>query len=155
GSLQEMVRGGPVAVAVEDRAADSSVQDSLEREVFGPGRPVADDRVGGTRVALDPQPLLVGGAAAHASIVRCGTVLEAAFVRQRQRYAAYFGSVSSAVRERNFQAASLIFAELDAYSWSWKRISTISAGNPSALSASTVARASAIGKNSSRSPMAI
>ena len=67
--LHQVHRRGPVAVAVEQRAADAAVEDVVERLVMRLGRPLADELVA-LFEAADAQPFLVGRAAAEAAVLR-------------------------------------------------------------------------------------
>src|SRR5206468_9528873 len=70
GALAHEVHGrGPVAVAVEQRAADAAVEDVVERGVVRLGRPGADELVA-LLEAADAQPFVVGRPAAEAAVPR-------------------------------------------------------------------------------------
>src|SRR5205085_10592170 len=69
--------GGPVAVAVEQRAADAAVQHPRERLVMTLGRPRRDERVA-LDEAPDAQALHVRGAAAEADAARREAFLDRA-----------------------------------------------------------------------------
>src|SRR5712691_6595246 len=68
--------GCPVAVAVEESAANSAVQNAVEGEVMRLRPPLADALIPFDE-ALDSQPLVIGRAAAEAAIVRGVGVLKA------------------------------------------------------------------------------
>src|SRR5437762_8037136 len=72
------MRGRPVAVAIEKRAADAAVQDAFERLVVRLRPPLGHDlaAVAGHE-ALDAEPLLVGRTAAEAAVLRSVSVLQA------------------------------------------------------------------------------
>jgi hypothetical protein len=76
GLTHQVVRRGPVAVAVQDRPADSAVHDALEREVVRLRPPVRHDRFA-LHEALDLQALRVGRPASEAAVLRRVGVLEA------------------------------------------------------------------------------
>src|ERR1700686_985775 len=71
-----MDRRRPVAVAVEQRAADAAVEDAVEGLVVRLGVPLADDGVPFLEAA-DAQALLVGGSAAEALVLRRVGLLKA------------------------------------------------------------------------------
>jgi hypothetical protein len=76
GLLLEVVRRGPVAVAIEERAADSAVQDAVERLVVRLRAPFADQGVAFDE-APDAQSPLVGRPATEALVLRRVPFLQA------------------------------------------------------------------------------
>src|SRR5918998_3850168 len=71
-----MIRGGPVRVAVEERADDAAVEHSGEGFVVRLCAPLADDLFA-AREAADAKALLVGRAAAEALHLRRVAFLQA------------------------------------------------------------------------------
>src|SRR5262249_4768094 len=69
--------GGPVAVAVEERARDPTVQDVAEGGMVGLGTGLGHGLAVAAREALDAQSLLVLGATTEARVVRRVPLLQA------------------------------------------------------------------------------
>lgn len=71
-----MVRGGPVAVAIEQSADDPAVEDSGKSVVIRLGSPIGDHKPIGLRDTPDPQTLWVGRAATETDALRRKPLLE-------------------------------------------------------------------------------
>ncbi len=82
GRFHQVIRGGPVAVAVEQGTTDAAVEHVVERFVVFGGLPVAYDNVA-PNDALELQALFVGRAAAETSVLGCVAILKALFGAQR------------------------------------------------------------------------
>src|SRR5258708_4421721 len=76
GLPHQVDRRGPVAVAIEERAADAAVEDAVEGLVVRLGVPLADERVS-LFEAADAEAFLVGWSAAEALVVRRVCLLKA------------------------------------------------------------------------------
>ena len=74
--VHQVVRRGPVAVAVEQRSGDPAVQNPVERLVVPLRPPFRDDFVP-FDAALDPEAHLVRGPAPEAAVLRRVPVLQA------------------------------------------------------------------------------
>jgi hypothetical protein len=71
----EMIRGGPIAVAIEQRADDSAIEDAGKRFITRLRFPLRDDLLP-TRKTANAQTFRIRRAAAPAGIVRRVTFLE-------------------------------------------------------------------------------
>src|SRR6476619_5620078 len=74
--VHEVNGRGPVAVAIEERAADAAVEDAVEGLVMRLRRPLANELVA-LLEALDPQTFVICGSASEAMVVGRVGVLNA------------------------------------------------------------------------------
>src|SRR2546430_4552449 len=76
-----MHRRRPVAVAVEERTADSAVEDAVERLMVRLRPPLANE-LAAIFEASNPQSLVVGRSAAEAAVIRGVSLLNAFHLRE-------------------------------------------------------------------------
>src|SRR5579872_4404856 len=76
GLLHQMHRRGPVAVAIQKRAADAAVEDAVEGLMMRLGTPLANELVAFGEAA-NAKTFRVGRPASEALIVRCVSFLNA------------------------------------------------------------------------------